>query len=53
MPDKKICPECGAENKGMDLDETQGIYICYNCRKVIDAKTDMIVDEDKIESDKD
>ena len=24
---KKICPNCGTENKGLDLVETQGIYM--------------------------
>ncbi len=49
MTDKK-CPNCGTENKGLDLVETQGIYICSNCKKVIDAANDKILDTDQPET---
>ncbi len=26
-----ICPYCGAEQKGLDLTETDGSYICSKC----------------------
>lgn len=45
----KVCPNCGTENKGLDLVETQGIYICSNCKKVIDATNDKILDTDQTE----
>lgn len=48
MSETKICPNCGTKNKGLDLVETQGVYICCQCRKIIDAKTGIIVDDDKI-----
>ena len=47
---KKICPNCGTENKGLDLVETHGIYICSNCKKVIDAMNDKILDTDQPEA---
>lgn len=49
MTDKK-CPNCGTENKGLDLVETQGIYICSTCKKVIDAANDKILDTDQPET---
>lgn len=48
----KICPNCGTENKGLDLVETQGVYICYSCKKVINAADDSIMDTDQPEIDK-
>lgn len=51
MAEKRICPKCGAENKGLDLVETQGVYICCNCKRIIDAKTNEVLDTDKSESD--
>jgi len=47
---KKICPNCGTENNGLDLVETQGIYICSNCKKVIDTAGDKILDTDQPET---
>lgn len=26
-----ICPNCGAEQKGLNLKETKGSIVCYNC----------------------
>ena len=26
-----ICPNCGAEQKGLNLKETKGSVVCYNC----------------------
>lgn len=28
-----ICPNCGAEQKGLNLDETEGSFVCSKCRK--------------------
>lgn len=25
------CPKCGAEQKGLNLKETKGSVVCYNC----------------------
>lgn len=49
----EVCPNCGTENIGLDLVETQGIYICSKCKKIIDARTDKVLDTDKGESDDD
>ena len=45
----KVCPNCGTENKGLDLVETKGIFICSNCKKVIDATDNKILDTDQPE----
>ena len=52
MDETKICPNCGTENKHLDLVETHGTYICSNCRKVINAANDEVVDTDQIEPKK-
>ena len=39
----KVCPNCGTENKGLDLVETKGIFIC------IDATDNKILDTDQPE----
>lgn len=49
MDKNKVCPNCGTENKHLNLDETQGFYICSHCRKVINATTNEIVDTDQPE----
>lgn len=48
----KTCPNCGTENKDLDLVETHGIYVCSKCRKVIDAENDKILDMDQPETAK-
>lgn len=30
-----ICPICGKEQKGIDLEETDNIFICSQCNKTI------------------
>lgn len=52
MDENKVCPNCGTENKHLNLVETQGMYICSNCRKVINAANDEVVDTDQLESAK-
>lgn len=52
MDENKVCPNCGTENKHLNLIETQGIYICCNCRKIINAANNEIVDTDQPESGK-
>lgn len=47
MTETRNCPNCGAENKGLDLVETEGIYICHKCKKIIDSHTDTIIDGDQ------
>ena len=51
MSETKICPNCGTINEKLDLEETQGVYICSKCKKLIDAKTDQVIDIDKNSSD--
>ncbi len=31
------CPNCGAEQRGLDLEETEGSYICSNCGEHINV----------------
>lgn len=38
MSETKICPQCGARNEGLDLQETDGSYVCCKCETVIDTK---------------
>ena len=39
LKDKK-CPYCGTMNKGPDLKESDGLYVCSNCERVVDTKKD-------------
>lgn len=41
------CPKCGAEQKGLDLEETEGSFICSNCGEHIE------VDLEEIKQDSD
>lgn len=50
MNENKICPNCGAENKHLNLVETQGTYICSSCRCVINAVSNEVVDTDRPDS---
>lgn len=50
MAETKICPNCGTINEKLDLEETQGVYICSKCKKLIDTKTNKAVDTDSNES---
>lgn len=36
-----ICPNCGAEQKGLNLKETKGSVVCYNC----DTKFEVEIEE--------
>ena len=38
MSETKICPQCGARNEGLNLQETDGSYVCCKCEAVIDTK---------------
>lgn len=38
MSETKICPQCGARNEGLDLQGTDGLYVCCKCEAVIDTK---------------
>lgn len=53
MSENKICPNCMTENKGLDLIETEGIYICSKCKKLINTKINEVLDSDKTDSDDD
>lgn len=37
--ENRICPCCGTENKGLDLKETEGFFVCSNCKMKIDSRT--------------
>lgn len=38
MSESKICPQCDARNEGLNLQETDGSYVCCKCEAVIDTK---------------
>lgn len=37
MQINKVCPKCGALNTGLDLQETQGLYVCNQCMELINT----------------
>ncbi len=39
MLENRICPYCGTENKGLDLKEPEGFYVCSNCKMKINSQT--------------
>lgn len=40
MSTNTICPKCGMLQKGLNLEETNGLYICSSCQAEI--KVDLI-----------
>ena len=40
MLSDKICPYCGAKNKGLDLKESNGLFVCIGCDRLDDTKTE-------------
>ena len=38
----KVCPKCGALNTGLDLQETQGLYVCNQCMELIDTNREQV-----------
>ncbi len=49
LKDKK-CPYCGTMNKGPDLKESDGLYVCSNCERVVDTKKDEPQTDDEAKS---
>ena len=49
LKDKK-CPYCGTMNKGLDLKESDGLYVCSNCERVVDTKKDEPQTDDEAKS---
>ncbi len=45
--ENKKCPYCGAENRNLNLSESDGLYECSNCGKVVDTKTDKVAAESR------
>lgn len=39
MQYKEVCPICGTENKGLNLDETYGWFICEKCGSEVNNLT--------------
>ncbi|GEM_PF-2848231 len=37
-----VCPKCGALNTGLDLQETQGLYVCNQCMELIDTNREQV-----------
>lgn len=42
------CPKCGAEQKGLDLEETGGSFICSRCGE--EVQVDLKSEKEKNES---
>ncbi len=40
MLSDKICPYCGAGNGGSDLKDSNGLFVCISCDKLVDTKTE-------------
>lgn len=38
MQEDRKCPYCGTINKALDLKESNGLFVCSNCEKVVDTK---------------
>lgn len=38
MYEDRKCPKCGALNKNLNLRETDGLFVCSNCKATIDTK---------------
>ena len=49
LTDRK-CPYCGTVNRGLDLDESDGLYICSNCERTVDTKKDEMQPENQEQS---
>lgn len=47
MLSDKICPHCGTMNRGLDLDESDGLYVCSNCERTVGTKKDEIQPENQ------
>ena len=45
MEYKVICPNCKAEQKGLNLDETEGSYVCSKCGKQTTVDLEKIKNE--------
>ena len=41
------CPKCGAEQKGLDLVETDGTYICSNCGEEVKVDLEKLNEQTK------
>ena len=49
MSTNVICPKCGALQKGLNLDETNGLYICSNCQA--EVRVELKNTDEKIDVD--
>ncbi len=45
--DGNDCPNCGAINENLDLEETGGLYVCRECETLINVVTKRIFKETK------
>ena len=46
----QLCPYCGTVNRGLDLDESDGLYVCSNCERTVDTKKDEMQPENQEQS---
>lgn len=49
MQEDRKCPYCGTINRGLDLKESNGLYICSKCEALIDTKADYLKDKKMVE----
>lgn len=40
MQANKTCPACGTVNENLNLQETDGLYICCQCQALVDTKVE-------------
>ena len=48
MTEELYCPECGADEKALELDDKWGYYKCLECGKVFPTE-DAIVEKDELD----
>ncbi len=47
MSTNVVCPKCGTLQKGLNLDETNGLYICSNCQAEVRVELTITNEEEK------
>lgn len=49
----KVCPNCGTEQVGLNLKETNGSFVCYKCKRhfVVEGETIREIAEEQDKKD--
>lgn len=45
MQEDRKCPHCGTINRGLDLKESNGLYVCSKCEALVDTKKERSEEE--------